>query len=184
MKGTPWEPTPGKTDDAIPVRVRLPEEGETTPSPNPGSLGEPAKDNKRRARITREDVVRVGFTINCPGCKAISRNAPPQNHTEACRTRIEQALLKEGGNAAKRIAEGTARYETHIAKRRQLGGASSSQSIHEDEPSNEDKNHKRSSDANQEESTRQSDDQPKHKQHKKNESAGNKRERDPDAKNE
>ena len=99
MKGTPWEPIPGKVDDSIPVRVRLPEEGQP-PGPDPVNLGEPHRDIKRRARITREDVVRIGFTLNCPGCRAISRNAPSQNHTEACRARIEQALLKEGQHSS------------------------------------------------------------------------------------
>merc|ERR1712240_226221 len=112
MKGTPWEPIPGKLDDSIPVRVRLPEEGQP-PGPSPDNLGEPHRDIKRRARITREDVIRIGFTFNCPGCKAISRNAPSQNHTEACRDRIEQALIKEGGTTAKRISEGKSRFETH-----------------------------------------------------------------------
>ena len=29
MAGTPWGPIPGKSDDAIPVRIRMPEEGES-----------------------------------------------------------------------------------------------------------------------------------------------------------
>ena len=79
--GTPWEPILGKVDDSIPVRVHVPEEGEPI-LPNPDTIGTPKLDIRRRMRISREDVVKFGYTINCPGCKAISRNALAQNHTE------------------------------------------------------------------------------------------------------
>ena len=83
MKGTPWEPVPGTTSDSIPVHVRLPEEeGCIQPPGNPDSLSEPQKEIRRRARITRDEDMRAGFTVGCPGCRAISRNAPAQNHTE------------------------------------------------------------------------------------------------------
>ena len=93
VAGTPWEPKLGRMDDTIPVRVHTPEEGDDIAKPPE------AEDNKepskRRARITREDIVRLGFTLGCPGCKAISRNAPAQNHTELCRDRIEKEVIKE-----------------------------------------------------------------------------------------
>ena len=71
LQGTPWQPVPGKNEEAIPVRVRLAEEGSIQPSPD--SIGEPKPEIKRRARISRNDVIRVGYTIGCPGCEAISR---------------------------------------------------------------------------------------------------------------
>merc|ERR1711951_156146 len=77
---------------------------------------------KRRARITREEVAKVGFTVGCPGCRAISRNAPAQNHTETCRKRLEEAITKQGGAAAKRIADGNVRFGNHVNKRRQGEG--------------------------------------------------------------
>ena len=107
MKGTPWEPIPGTLDDAIPVHVRMPEE-ESKPA-EAGIPTEPQREIKRRARITREEVARAGFTVGCPGCRAVSRNAPSQNHTEACRKRIEETLKAQGGASAKRIAEGKRR---------------------------------------------------------------------------
>merc|ERR1711954_402840 len=82
--------------------------------PNPDTIGAPKPNITRRARITREDIVRIGFTINCPGCKAISRNAPAQNHTELCRARIEAALISEGGARAKKVADGRERYTPAI----------------------------------------------------------------------
>ena len=64
LRGPPWQPTPGKTDDAIPVRVRLAEEGSPM-LPNPDDLA--------AARISRSDVIRLGYTVGCLGCRAISR---------------------------------------------------------------------------------------------------------------
>ena len=63
-------------------------------------------------------MIRVGFTIGCPGCKAISRGeAESHNHTEECRQRIEKALAEEGGLKAKRMADGNQRYSEHKAKK-------------------------------------------------------------------
>ena len=117
VQGTPWEPVPGRSGDSLPVRVHIAEEGSVPVNPDSIST-EPPKDIKRRARITREDVVRLGFTHRCPGCIAISRDAPSQNHTEECRNRLEEALLKEGGIKAKRIKTGLDRYEEHKNKKR------------------------------------------------------------------
>ena len=119
IAGTPWEPIPGKSADAIPVRIRLAEEG-SAPIIDPASLSDPPLEIRRRSRITREDVVRIGYTLGCPGCKAISRNAPSQNHTEVCRARIEEALIKEGGIKADRIHKGKDRMDEHKSKKRML----------------------------------------------------------------
>ena len=82
MKGVPWETVPGKPGDAIPVHVKMPEEEEEEEEENtkkdPATLGEPHQAVRRRARITRADIIKMGFTIGCPGCRAISRNAPSQ----------------------------------------------------------------------------------------------------------
>ena len=116
LQGTPWQPIPGRNDEAIPVRVHLAEEGSVLP--NPSSIGEPRPEIKRRARISRSDVIRVGYTIGCPGCRAISRGEKEaQNHTEECRARIEKALIDEGGMRGKRMAEGRERYSEHKTKK-------------------------------------------------------------------
>ena len=122
IQGTPWEPIPGRGTDVIPVRVHIAEEGGLPP--NPANIStQPQKDIKRRARISREDVIRVGFTHGCPGCIAISRNAPSQNHTEECRSRIENALINEGGVKAKRIKIGLDRFDEHRKNKRAHGAA-------------------------------------------------------------
>ena len=83
LRGPPWQPTPGRSDETIPVRVRLAEEGSVPILENPDSIAAPRPEIKRRARISRTDVIRVGFTVGCPGCKAISRGEKEsQNHTE------------------------------------------------------------------------------------------------------
>ena len=66
LQGTPWQPIPGRNEEAIPVRVRLAEEGSEPILPNPDSIGAPKPEIKRRARISRNDVIRIGYTIGCP----------------------------------------------------------------------------------------------------------------------
>ena len=107
IRGTPWEPIPGRSDDAIPSRVHLPEEGSVIGEP---MTGEAKETIRRRARISRNDTVRVGYTIGCPGCRAISRNAPPANHTEQCRVRVEGLISAENEKSAIRIEQGKKRY--------------------------------------------------------------------------
>ena len=34
----------------------------------------------------------MGFTVGCPGCRAVNRGLPAVNHSEACRNRIEQHM--------------------------------------------------------------------------------------------
>ena len=117
LRGPPWQPIPGRNEDTIPVRVRLAEEGSPI-LPNPDSIAAPRAEIKRRARISRSDVIRVGYTIGCPGCQAINRgDRESQNHTEECRARIEKALIEEGGIKGKRMTEGNERYNEHKSKR-------------------------------------------------------------------
>ena len=103
--------------------MRLAEEGSQPILPDPGGLAAPKPEIKRRARISRSDVIRVGFTIGCPGCTAINRGEKEaQNHTEECRTRIEKALIEEGGLKGKRMTEGNQRYDEHKAKKNRAAG--------------------------------------------------------------
>ena len=38
----------------------------------------------RRVRIIREQVRMMGFTVCCPGFRAVNRNLPAVNHNEVC----------------------------------------------------------------------------------------------------
>ena len=59
----------------------------------------------RRMRITRELIRKVGFTIGCPGCRAVNRGQPAVNHNEECRRRIEGMLREEGNEKVLRSDE-------------------------------------------------------------------------------
>ena len=60
LRGPPWQPILGRNDEAILVRVRLAEEGSEPILPSPDSIAAPKPEIKRRARISRNDVIRVG----------------------------------------------------------------------------------------------------------------------------
>ena len=45
-------------------------------------------------RIERDDVMRFGMTVGCPGCIAINRGDPHKQHSKECRTRIEGELRR------------------------------------------------------------------------------------------
>ena len=48
----------------------------------------------RRPRIEKQDVTRFGVTVGCPGCVAAARGNPARNHTDACRNRMEQDMIR------------------------------------------------------------------------------------------
>ena len=106
----PWEPVLGKGGTEIPVQVHMPTERE---EPKPVEEGVEKREIRRRIRIRREDVIKYGYTIGCPGCQAVSRNAPAQNHTEVCRARIEKIMREEG---QERIREADLRISEHVAR--------------------------------------------------------------------
>jgi len=77
----------------------------------------------RRMRITREFIRKVGFTIGCPGCRAVDRGQSAVSHNEECRHRIETMLRAEGNGkilrSDERIRE---RNEERDNKRRRRAG--------------------------------------------------------------
>ena len=63
---------------------------------------------RKRVKIRRDvELVKYGFTPNCVGCDAAIRGADAQNHTEACRIRIEACMSAdpEGAEALERAAQ-------------------------------------------------------------------------------
>ena len=80
VKGVPWEPVPGRGGIELRSRVHIPEEAEEVSKP---MSGEPREFKYRRARITKEDIRKAGFTEGCPGCKAVNRGLKyHEEHTE------------------------------------------------------------------------------------------------------
>ena len=59
----------------------------------------------RRMRITREFIRKAGFTIGCPGCRAVNRGQSAVNHSEECRKRIEDKFREEGNATILRADE-------------------------------------------------------------------------------
>ena len=100
FKGVPWEPIPGREGIEIKARVNVPREGGR---PDPVMRG--SEPVPRRARITREDMRKMGFTVGCPGCRAINRGLPAVNHSEQCRARIEKELKDKGDDRVERVGE-------------------------------------------------------------------------------
>ena len=46
----------------------------------------------RSVFITKDDLEENGYTVGCPGCKAILRGTTRQLHSKACRKRLEEIL--------------------------------------------------------------------------------------------
>ena len=70
MKGTPWEPTPGRNGDMeVRPRILMREEGEAI------TEGLKVKDPSMpyRGRIYKNEVLKYGMTPDCPGFKAINK---------------------------------------------------------------------------------------------------------------
>ena len=80
---------PGREGIEIKSKVTIPSE-RVPLTIDEGILLRPIKT--RRIYIKPEDIQKMGYTPGCKGCEAINRKAPPRNHNEECRTRIETAI--------------------------------------------------------------------------------------------
>ena len=89
FKGVPWEPVPGREGIELKCRVNIPRDNSRLEPPMVGEARDPIR---RRARITREMVRMLVFTVGCEGCRAINRNLPAVNHNETCRKRFESHM--------------------------------------------------------------------------------------------
>ena len=80
MRGSPWEPVPGRGSTELRVNVHIPTSSE---EPIPHETGR--EGGVHRFRIMRDDIKRFGLMPMCPGCTAVNRGEPAQSHSEACR---------------------------------------------------------------------------------------------------
>ena len=71
--------------------------------------------NVRRVRLLPNDFKIHGFTPGCLGCTAIRNGSVSQNHSEACRTRMENCL-RGTPQGSKRIQESEDRTTRVIAR--------------------------------------------------------------------
>ena len=111
MKGTPWEPIPGRPGTEITTRI-APDREEREIIPR-GS-GEERDVRLKEFRIERQDVFDNNPTVGCPGCNNVITGGIARNHNKKCRERFEKIFVDKGDpkllRQAKRfMADGEAR---------------------------------------------------------------------------
>ena len=126
IRGYPWRLTPGDVQNEpgeVPTVVasepfvpedelppRLPREREAEVAP-------------RRVYIRRNvELRKYGFTQGCRGCMAAETGHAPENHSEACRGRIESAMEADDVERARVEANRRAREEAGAARQPRAGG--------------------------------------------------------------
>ncbi len=101
--GAPWEPHPGaKGGFELRSKVRLPAER--------AEIAETVKGKsdftRRRFRIKREDLERLGYIAGCPECGVVNRGTKAANHSEQRRKIFAEALEKVGHERLAREEKG------------------------------------------------------------------------------
>jgi hypothetical protein len=91
--GVPWEPIPGREGIEIKSSVNLPKDESEIKETEAGVEKEIVK---RRMKIVKEDIREFGMTAGCKGCIAVNRGGQAVNHSEICRNRIGDELVKRG----------------------------------------------------------------------------------------
>ena len=104
VAGTPAAPVPGRADRRSPAYARKfakTQEQREAPVFVPQPEVEEPEIRVRNFKILKTDIREHGPTDNCPGCRAVQRNATYKAaHTAECRARFEGLLKQsEGGRA-------------------------------------------------------------------------------------
>ena len=102
MKGTPWQPVPGRDGMEVKSRVVIPSDHKDKAE---AVQGEDKEVQTRRLRINKKDIEKFGMTPGCDGCRAANRGAPARNHNEDCRKRITEELREIGDQRVEREQE-------------------------------------------------------------------------------
>ena len=109
---------PGASDMRIKVNVRVPQERIMDHDEE-----ERRKFVPRRFRIHKKDFSEFGLTTLCQGCKALARNQAAQNHSEACRHRVEEHLMLKGDPKVEMSYE---RFKVHQGRKEDQSSSSGS----------------------------------------------------------
>ena len=119
MRGTPWEPEPGRIGIEVPVQLRAWEDIEIANGPRIPDGVEPVRGTNRQW-ITRYDVEhRYGPTPGCRGCEYVLTGLHGnRGHSEECRERFEKLWIEQGDIRIAREAERLARQEQHDIRTR------------------------------------------------------------------
>ena len=101
--GTPWNPEPSKSDEER-RQDEADEEAEHQLPPLPHDEEEDPTSH-RAMKITKAILKKHGLTAGCEGCKAFRLGARARLHSEACRVRIENAVMAESEAERLRVEE-------------------------------------------------------------------------------
>ena len=109
LTGTPQQPDPNRATYKLPIRVNF-------DGPNTDDIPVPAapphqEPNLRRTAITTEMLREYGYTDGCYGCRQKAAGLDARRHTEACRSRIWEAM--EANDTYKRRKEAQERRFAH-----------------------------------------------------------------------
>ena len=117
--GTPWLPGGPRALREGGVREGAVREGQTVRDDEGPVEREPATapGQPRRTKITKKALGTFGRTEGCPGCAAVDRGGPYEEHTTACRDRIERDMEEHGGSYADRLQSRRERSSHIIAQR-------------------------------------------------------------------
>ena len=90
--GMPWRADGGEGDDDYREKIREEASGEVVP---------------RRMYIKKSGVEEHGYTVRCLGCISIQRRTTRQEHSDACRRRLEKEMegTQKAMNAKARVRE-------------------------------------------------------------------------------
>ena len=118
IRGTPWEPVP---EEFLPQPQGAGPEVEPK-DPN-DDIGPPVR---RDFMIMKSDVEAAGMTEGCRGCRAIRLGHRGQDHSAACRRRIEDHLQTTAEGPAK-LQRRDRRIERLVTSERTLGRPTSTE---------------------------------------------------------
>ena len=114
LKGTPQQPDPSRPGLAVPVRVNF--DAPADVAPLEANLAAPSRQI-RRMKITARMLAKYGFTEGCEGCRYKQAGLDEsRNHSEACRTRIEEAMEEDEEGKRNKEAQGE-RITRRLAER-------------------------------------------------------------------
>ncbi len=101
VRGTPWEPVPGQNVSAIPISIRADPVTEDLPEREHESV-----PTARRLYIRKDvEIAKYGYTPGCHGCRNLREDRPHVGHSEACRQRIEKAVMEGDAAGRQRLTE-------------------------------------------------------------------------------
>ena len=92
--GTPWEPVPGKSNEAGKlgeIIVDVPGKDADAPHVHVPEPIEPGL-NARRMNISKEEIERLRYLDGCSGCRPLRVGARQTSHSDGCRSRIVESL--------------------------------------------------------------------------------------------